>query len=108
MAIVGSCVSTVEKRSVWITTSPEFAALLFTRNTRKGHTGRLASLAAHRWGQYGLVIRHGQHHCSTWATQSRSSRQPLEPCGLAIGTSLGRDAGAISGVDRNDALRSER
>jgi len=48
-----------------VTTSPESATLLYTQNTRKGHTGYPASLASRRCGQYGLIIRHGQRHCST-------------------------------------------
>ena len=48
MAIAGSCVSTMEKRCPWITTSPKSATFLYTQNTRKRHTGRLATLASHR------------------------------------------------------------
>ena len=47
----------------------ESASLLYTLYTRKGHTGRLASLASRRYRQYGL-IGHGQRHCSTRAEQS--------------------------------------
>jgi len=46
MAIAGSCVSTMEKPCLWITTSSESATSLFTQNTGKGHTGRLASVAS--------------------------------------------------------------
>jgi hypothetical protein len=102
MAIAGSCVSTMEKPCFSITASPESATLLYIQNTRKGHTGRLASLASHHSGQYGLIIRHGQPHRSTWAEQSRMSSLPLEP-GLAIGRSLGTDARAIPGVDTSAA-----
>ncbi len=65
MAIAGSCLSTMEKPRLWITTSFESATFLYTRNTRKGHTGRLACLASPYLGGYVLVIMHGQHHCNT-------------------------------------------
>ena len=54
--------------------------------------------------QYDLVTRDRQRRCGTWAGQSRMSSHPSGPCGLAIGESLGRGAGAIPGVDRS-ALR---
>jgi hypothetical protein len=38
MAIASSCLSKVEERCSWIATSPESATLLYTRNTRKGHS----------------------------------------------------------------------
>ena len=60
MATVCSCVLKMEKRCSSITTSPEPATCLYTQNTRKGHTGCLASLALHRRGPYGIIIRHGQ------------------------------------------------
>jgi hypothetical protein len=104
MAIAGSCVSTMEKPCSWIAMPPESATCLHTQNPRKGHTGHLASLTSHRCGQYGLLIRHGQRHCSTWAERSRMSSLPLGPCGLATGKSLGCDAGAIPGLDRSAAL----
>jgi hypothetical protein len=66
MAIAGSCMSTMEKNCFRITTSPESATFLYTRNTRKGHTGRLASLTSHRRGHlHGLVIGNGQPYCGT-------------------------------------------
>ncbi len=65
MAIAGSCVSTMEKAYFWITMSTESATSLYSQNTRKRHTGRLASLASPHPGQYDLNIRRGQHHCST-------------------------------------------
>jgi hypothetical protein len=52
MAITGSCVSTMEKPYFRITTSPESPTCLYILNTHKGQTGRLASLASHRCGQY--------------------------------------------------------
>ena len=88
MAIAGPCLSTMENPCSGITTSPESPTLLHTQNTRKGHTGRLVSLASHRLGQDVLINRHGQPHCSTWTEQSRMSSLPLSPCGLAIGRSL--------------------
>jgi hypothetical protein len=105
MAIAGPCVSTMEKPCFSITASPESATFLYTKHTRKGYTGRLASLSSHRYGRYqcGLFIRHGQRHCSTWAEQSRMSCRPLESWGSAIEKRLGRDAGAIPGVDRSAA-----
>src|SRR6266566_7324040 len=94
MANPNSCVSTMEEPSSWVTTSAESATSLYTRSTRKGHTGCLASLSSHRYGRYGPLIKHGQHYCSTWAEQSRTS-SPIVPYGLAIGRSLGTDADAI-------------
>jgi hypothetical protein len=104
MAIAGPCVSTMEKPRSWINTSPETATLLFTRNTRKEHTGRLANLASHHSGLYALNIGHGQHNRSTWAEQSRMSSRPRGPCGSAMAKSLGCDAGAIPEADRAAAL----
>ena len=43
-------------------------------------------------------ITDGQHHCSTWAEQSRLSGLPLGPLELAIGKRHGRDAGLIPRV----------
>ncbi len=77
MTIAGSCVSTMEKPCLWITTSPESATLLYTGNTCKGHTGRLASLASPHLGGYDLIIRRGRRHCGTWADQSHMSSHPL-------------------------------
>ena len=85
MAIAGSCVSTMEKPRFWITTSTESATLLYTQNTRKGHTGRLASLASHHLGVYDPIIRRGRRRCGTRAGESRMSTQPPAPCGTAIG-----------------------
>jgi hypothetical protein len=67
MAIAGSCVPTMEIPRSWITTSPESATLLYTRNAPKRHTGRLASLASHHQGEYDLIGHGqvGQRHCST-------------------------------------------
>ena len=48
MAIAGSHVSMMEKPCSWFTTPSELATFLYTRNTRKGRTGRLACLASHR------------------------------------------------------------
>ena len=48
MANAGSCMSTMEMPCFWITTSPESSTLLYTLNTGKGHTGRLASPTSHR------------------------------------------------------------
>ncbi len=79
MAIAGSCVSTMEKRHLQITTSLESAASLYTQNTRKEHTGRLASLASPHFGGHVLNIGHGRHHCGTWADQSRMLSRPLGP-----------------------------
>ncbi len=59
MAITGSCVSTMEKPCLWITTSPESVTSLYTQNTRKGHTGHLASPASPHSGEYVLITRHG-------------------------------------------------
>jgi hypothetical protein len=101
MAISGSCVSMIEKHCSGITPSAESATLLRTRNTRKRHSGRLASLASHRSGQNGLDTRHGQHHRGTWAEQSRMSSLPLELFGSAMGRSPGTDAGAIPRADRS-------
>jgi hypothetical protein len=70
MAIAGSCVSKMENPCSWITTSLESATFLYTQNTRKGHTERLASPASHHSGQHGF-IRHGRRCCITWAEQSR-------------------------------------
>jgi hypothetical protein len=78
MAITGSCVSKMEKSCFSIIPSPESATLLYARNTRKRHSGRLAGLAYRRCGKY---ITHGQRHCSTWE-QSRMS-SPLGPEVLA-------------------------
>ena len=48
MAIAGPGVSTMENPCPWITASPESKTLLYTSNTRKGHTARLAGLATYR------------------------------------------------------------
>ena len=104
MAIAGSCVSTMEMPCLWITTSPGSATFLYTGNTRKRHTGRLASLASRHQGPYDLIIRHRRHHCGTWAEQSRMSSQPFGPCGMAIGERLVSDAGVIPGADTVGAL----
>src|SRR6266852_380356 len=89
----------------WITTSSQSPTLLYTRSTHKGQTGRLASLAPHRlgWAPYDLFT-HTQRHCSTWAEQSRIRSLPFTTFGLENGTSLGRYAGAIPGVDKAAAL----
>ena len=100
MAIAGSCVPTMEKPCLCITASLGSATLVYTQNTRKGHTGRLASLASHRSGRYRLITSHGQHHRSTGAEQSCMSSLPLGSCGSAIGRSLGTDACVIPRVDR--------
>ncbi len=74
MAIAGSCVPTMEMPYFSITTSSECATLVYTCNIRKGHPGCLATRASHRYGpRNGLrvIIKHGQHHWSTWAEQSR-------------------------------------
>jgi hypothetical protein len=47
----------MEKPCFSVTTLPESAILLYTQNTRKGHTGYLASLASLRCGQYGQSNR---------------------------------------------------
>ncbi len=73
MAIADSCVSTMEKRRLWITKSSESATSLYSQNTGKGHTGRLASLASTHPGGHIRKIRRGRHHCGTWAEQSRMS-----------------------------------
>src|SRR6266403_4292184 len=104
MAIAGSCVSTMEKCYLWITTSPESTTFMYTQNTRKGHPGRLASSASHHQGGNDLIIRRGQHCCSPWADQSRMSSRPLGPCGSGFGKSIGSDAGAIPGADTPVAL----
>jgi hypothetical protein len=39
--------STVEKPRFSIASPPESATILYTKNARKKHTGRLASLASH-------------------------------------------------------------
>src|SRR6267154_4597108 len=98
MAIAGSCVPTMEKPCPWITASLESATLLYTQYTRKGHIGRLASLASHHSGRYGL-IRHGQCRCNTWAERSCMSSLPLGSWGSAIGRSHGTDAGVIPRID---------
>ncbi len=64
MAIAGSCVSTMEKPCLWITTSPESATFMYTQNTRKEHPGRLAGLASPHWGRH-VIIRRGRHYCGT-------------------------------------------
>jgi hypothetical protein len=87
-----------------ITTSPESATFLYTPNMRKRDTGRLASLASHRCGLYGLIIKDGQRRCSTCAEQSHMSSLPLGHCELATWKSLGRDAGVIPRADSNPAL----
>ena len=92
MANAGSRVPKMEKSCLCIATSPESATLFHTRNTRMGHTGRLANLTSRHFGHHG---EHAQRYCGTWADQSRMSSQPLGPYGLAIGKNLGRDAGAI-------------
>ena len=109
MASPRSCVSKVEKRCSSIVKSPESTSLLYTKNTHKGYTGRLASLTSPRWAWvwYDLNNRHGQHHCSTWAEQSCTSSRPRGPCGLAIGKSLGCDAGPIPTVDTSVPLRAK-
>ena len=55
MATTGSCVSTMEEHYFRITASPRFATSLYTRNTRKGHIGRLASLASYHSEHSGLI-----------------------------------------------------
>ena len=104
MAIVGSCVSTMEKPCLWITTSPESATFLYTYNTRRGHIGRLASLASPHSGGYDLIIGRGRHYCGTWPDKSRMYSQPRWTCGSAIGKGVGSDAGDIPGVDKAAAL----
>jgi hypothetical protein len=99
MAIAGSCVSTMEKPRFSITTSSESAALLYTQYTRKKHAGHLASLASRHCGLQRVIIRHGQHHCSTWAEQSRMLSHPGCRCKSATRRILGRDAGSIPRVD---------
>jgi hypothetical protein len=56
----------MEKSRSRITASAESATFLYAQNTRKGHTGRLASLASHKW-QY--LNGHGKRDYSTWAEQ---------------------------------------
>jgi len=102
MANAGSCVPMMEIPCFSITTSPESPTLLYTSNTRKGHTGRLASFAPLHRGQFSLN-RHGRRHCGTWAEQPRLSSQ-LAPRGSEIGTSLGTDARVIPTVDKTAAL----
>ena len=99
MAIAGSCVSTMAKPCVQITTSPESATRLYTPNTRKRQAGRLANLSSHCSGQCCILFSHGQCYLGTWAEQSHMSSPVLAPCGLAIGNCLGSDAGVIPGVD---------
>jgi hypothetical protein len=55
MAIVCQCVSTTEKSCFSITASLESAIVLYTQNTRKGYTGRMASLGSPRKWQYDLI-----------------------------------------------------
>ena len=69
MAIPGSCLSMMEKPRFWITMSPESGACLYTRKTRKKHTGLPASLASCQQWHYGRInrtITHGQCLCSTF------------------------------------------
>ena len=103
MANADSCVPTMEVPCFWITTSLESTTLLYTSNTGKGDTGRLASLASHHLWQFGPNKHNGQRHCGTWAEKSRISSQ-LGPFWLAIETSLGTDARVIPRVDKPAAL----
>jgi hypothetical protein len=50
MADADSCVSKMEKRYLWVPTSPESTTVLYSRNTREGHAGRLATpTSPHPW-----------------------------------------------------------
>ena len=101
MAIARSCVSTMAKHRVRITSSPESATCLYSPNTRKIQAGRLANLPSHYSGRCVICFSHGQCYCGTWAEQSRMSSLALGPRGLAIGKGLGSDAGFIPGVERS-------
>src|SRR6266436_607417 len=103
MAIIGSCVPKMEKPCLWIAASLEPATSLYTQDTRKGRTKRLAGLASPHSGDYHLIIRRGRHCCSTRPEQSRMSSHPPGPCGSGIGKSVGGDAGAIPGADISGA-----
>jgi len=98
MANAGSCVSTME---IPCFGSPRRLNLrLYISNTRKGHSGRLASLASHHCF---APNRHGQRHCGTWAEKSRMSSL-LVALWLEIGRSPGIDARVIPRVDSSAAL----
>ena len=70
MTIARSCVPKTEKSYSWISTSPESAALYYTRDTHKRQLERLASLASRRQWRFAR-LKH-EHHRSDGAEQSRT------------------------------------
>jgi hypothetical protein len=77
MAIAGTRVSTVEKPCFPITTSPEAATLLYTRNICKDLPGCLANLASRHCGQWPHAQNVSRcHRSQTQVRQSNISNQP--------------------------------
>jgi hypothetical protein len=82
MAIAGSCLSTMEKPRFCITTSPESATLLYTQNTGKEHTGRLAGLTSHRSHRQCRYYNFIGH-------ERRTIAYAKSPCTLRVGILFG-------------------